>query len=526
MRLRALLVHGMGGDQTWWDPFLPVLGELNVTPVPLKMPDLETCGPERWVEFIGEQRDGGTPLLLIGFSLGAAAALKAAATFRMTGVILCAVPSVSDGSIPAIPSSSHLSVTAMARVALFLKDVSRLPVPDFITDRFYISGGNDPWTCSGKWIREGFTCREVPDCDHELNRSVNGRNILAECIVSSKIARSTLDPGRRFLWNGVENGIQPLGLSEYAPPPARCDIEITSRCQLQCRFCARTLYDRSTGGIDMTTERFERVLDSCADCNEMIFVGLGEPLLHPDCASFVARAHARGMRTLVVTNGVSCSDDAALKLKQAGCDELTFSIDAVDEKLFGKLRGGASFETVRRHLTNAKKQLPVSVFTALSKDNIAVLPDMVDVIESLQLPALTVTGLNFPENRSSSCDRDSAGPYVDDAISRAHDAGILLLGPHIHDFPGVKSALRHCMITCCEDITGNPSRHTNCLAPWRIAVVDAEGNVSPCNCAPKIMAGNVTREPFEAIWNGPVMRKWRSDLLNDRNGHCESCPRY
>ncbi|MBN1308354.1 MAG: SPASM domain-containing protein, partial [Chitinispirillaceae bacterium] len=143
------------------------------------------------------------------------------------------------------------------------------------------------------------------------------------------------------------------------------------------------------------------------------------------------------------------------------------------------------------------------------------------------LPALTVTDLNFPENRHDAC---AAAPdalhSIDNAVCRARKTGILLLNPHIHDFPSVKAGLRYCLVTSCDDIVRRSTRHTHCLAPWRTAVVDAQGTVSPCNCAPAVVAGNILQQPFETIWNGEVMRRWRTSMRENGNEHCRSCPRY
>ena len=524
-RCKVLLIHGMNNDQTWWQPFLPLLNELGVTISTPRMPDLEMGGPEKWVDIVGKNI-GTSPLLLIGHSLGAAVALKAAITFHIGSVILCGIPIITDTSIPQMPAMGQLSMTAMAKIALFLKDVSTLFIPDFVHDRYCLSGADDPWSENCYWEQKGFICYRIKNCNHEANQSIDFSECLADCITASEIGRTTLDPGIRFLRRGTGAALTDLDLDVTAPPPARLDIEITSKCQLTCRYCARSLYTISNNEHSMNQELFLHTLDECSTCKEIIFVGLGEPLLHPKCTTFIHAAYERGIRTWLVTNGLLAGPAIIDELKKAGLDELTFSIDTTDKQLFAELRGGASFETVYRNACNAKKLLSISLFTALSRKNIATLPSLIDLIGELELPALTVSGLNFIENHSANCSSTNDKEYIESSIRHAHDAGIFLLGPHLHNFPKVTSAIRHCRINTSDDILKRSSVHTHCLAPWRIAVVGSEGTVTPCNCAPTVAAGNIRQQPFDAIWNGTVMREWRLTMRENRNQYCRNCPRY
>lgn len=524
-RLRAVLLHGMGNAADWWNPLLPALRALGIEVYAPELPDLERSGPEAWVEAV--KTAGGCPDLIIGHSLGAAAALVAAVRYGSENVICLAMPAAAAGALPAIPTDSSLSVTALARIGLFLQAATALEVPSQVKERVHLIGGGDVWTNGEALAAQGFRCVTAPAAGHELNESSEARALLVRCIAELPVARRTLDPAVRLAAiDETGGGIHNLALDETAPAPVRLDIEITSRCNLNCRFCGRTLYNRGSGGSDMTPEIFETALGSSSACREVIFVGLGEPLLHPGAAAFVGRAHDREIRTWMVTNGTVLPGDLPVRLATAGLDEITFSIDAADERLFAELRGGASFERVTAHLHAVQQVLPVSLFTTLSRSNAGELTALIDLAASFGLPALTVSNLNFPENGEDACTGEECIREIERAIRHASEQGILLLGPHIHDFPSVTSALRSCRITSAEDITQRPERHTHCLAPWRILVVGANGDITPCNCAPEMVAGNILRQPFATIWNGEVMGQWRAGLLDGSNECCRSCPRF
>ncbi|MBN1578910.1 MAG: radical SAM protein [Chitinispirillaceae bacterium] len=524
-RLRALLLHGMGNGPSWWDPFMPLLRELGVTACALTLPDLETHGPQAWVDTVG-QHHGSSPTVLIGHSLGAAAALRAAVTYRVCSVIAIAMPASAQTSVPAIPPSVAFSATALARIALFIREVSELSLPEYVIDRVCLIGEHDSWVDEAALEGRGFRRVVAKNTGHEVNESFEGREALAKCIAGLSVAAAALDPAVRLLTTAAGVALDELGLGPAAPPPARLDLEITSRCQLRCKYCARTLYGRDRGGGDMTPALFIKALDSCAIRGEVVFVGLGEPLLHPGCAGFVARAHARGARTWMVTNGLAADAEMLLRLRDAGLDELTFSVDAAKEELFARLRDGASLEKVKEHIAAACHLVSTSLFTTLSRENVEGLSALIDLAGSFGLPALTVTDLNFPENRHNACAAAPEALSIDSAVRRARESGILLLGPHIHDFSSVKAGLRYCLVNSHDDIIRRSTRHTHCLAPWRIAVVDAQGNVTPCNCAPDTVAGNIMQQSFDTIWNGEIMREWRTAMCDNRNERCRSCPRY
>ena len=92
--------------------------------------------------------------------------------------------------------------------------------------------------------------------------------------------------------------------------------------------------------------------------------------------------------------------------------------------------------------------------------------------------------------------------------------------------PLVSDSLRRCRVRKPEDLAARSVCHRHCLAPWRIAVVGASGNATPCNCAPEVNVGDVSIQPFADIWNGAPLQSWRTALLGGASAICRSCPRH
>ena len=60
-----------------------------------------------------------------------------------------------------------------------------------------------------------------------------------------------------------------------------------------------------------------------------------------------------------------------------------------------------------------------------------------------------------------------------------------------------------------------------CNAPWVYAVIEASGDVRPCFFHPAF--GNIHREPFNEILNGPAALEFRANLAISTNETCRRC---
>lgn len=99
--------------------------------------------------------------------------------------------------------------------------------------------------------------------------------------------------------------------------------EITSRCNLACKYCAHPKMPRAK--LDMTLEVFEKVLDRVAGYvakgtqHELNLAGIGESTMHPQFCEFVARARERlpTIDLTMATNGVGLTEDMAQAMADA-----------------------------------------------------------------------------------------------------------------------------------------------------------------------------------------------------------------
>ena len=95
-------------------------------------------------------------------------------------------------------------------------------------------------------------------------------------------------------------------------------IEISSRCNLRCRYCPHPRLQRPK--VDMGWSTFHAAMSwaMTLDGPELSFTGMGEALLHPQAADYLSRARAMmpDTRFLLATNGIALDEEKCLLLKR------------------------------------------------------------------------------------------------------------------------------------------------------------------------------------------------------------------
>jgi len=104
-------------------------------------------------------------------------------------------------------------------------------------------------------------------------------------------------------------------------------IEITSRCNLRCRYCAHPKMPRAKQDMDRAT--FWAAVNHASDLNrrfgtrELNLAGIGESTMHPEFIEYVHLARSVmgwDVRLVLATNGVSLTEEQAKELKRSRVD--------------------------------------------------------------------------------------------------------------------------------------------------------------------------------------------------------------
>ena len=102
------------------------------------------------------------------------------------------------------------------------------------------------------------------------------------------------------------------------------DVELTTVCNKECYVCPREKLLRKNG--IMSEETFGRLTTWLPKNCDVFFAGLGEPLQHKLCISFIRLLHDSGRGTSIMTNGILLSGEKVAELFDSGLDKLQISI--------------------------------------------------------------------------------------------------------------------------------------------------------------------------------------------------------
>jgi MoaA/NifB/PqqE/SkfB family radical SAM enzyme len=129
------------------------------------------------------------------------------------------------------------------------------------------------------------------------------------------------------------------------PLPELLQIEVTTRCNLQCVMCAKQV-NKSSIGNDLkdvalqTFDQLERVLLYASD---VVLTGYGEPLLHPQIIGLVERCKTCGCHVHITSSGTLLTSKMVKRIMASGLDALNISLDAATEQVYSQIRRGNGF---------------------------------------------------------------------------------------------------------------------------------------------------------------------------------------
>lgn len=101
-------------------------------------------------------------------------------------------------------------------------------------------------------------------------------------------------------------------------------IEMTSRCNLRCKYCVHPKMPRDKLDMDLAT--YERSLSLASMCvrkygqNQLNLAGIGESTMHPNFVEWVHKARAAvgwDCHLVITTNGLLVTDDMVREIEPA-----------------------------------------------------------------------------------------------------------------------------------------------------------------------------------------------------------------
>jgi Fe-coproporphyrin III synthase len=341
-------------------------------------------------------------------------------------------------------------------------------------------------------------------------------------------------------------------------PPVNLNLNLTRRCNLKCVMCEQHRHDQGPTGLSWYDPRRElplsawlNLLDQVATFRPRLYLTGGEPTLYPQFGEFIREAKQRGFVVHLQTNG-TLLDRMADSLVDQGVEMVTVSMDGPRE-IHDSIRGqkGAFGQTSAglRALVAARqrRRAPGPIITlncVISKANLDTLDQMAPLAHELGADILQIQHTIFNaeanvrrHNRMLSPEFAAAqgldlappsipeGEYYESEITAAD---LPLLAAKLADVRRLAQGrvkqvfLPNLPLELLEpyylDLTH--AFPQVCNAPWKGCRILPDGTVSPCL---HLTAGNIATQPFDQIWNGPKMRRFRQIIARRLFPGCARC---
>lgn len=200
-------------------------------------------------------------------------------------------------------------------------------------------------------------------------------------------------PYRMRLWNAwVE--------VEPTPDLRSVLVELTNRCNLDCRMCFKRHLKDPQGEMDFAL--FEKLLEDLKPFPQMEMVylaGIGEPTCHPRFFDALASVKERGYAAGFSTNGLNLGEEGWERVVVMGVDLVYVSVDYLPARRGdlghplpeGAMEGIGKLQEIKRRGGFTRPSVGVEVVA--SSENLEDLPEQVKLLLSLGVDAVVISNL-------------------------------------------------------------------------------------------------------------------------------------
>jgi radical SAM protein with 4Fe4S-binding SPASM domain len=262
--------------------------------------------------------------------------------------------------------------------------------------------------------------------------------------------------------------------------PMFLHIEPNYTCNFECPMCTQgipELKEKFGYKERLTTEGVAKILGEAKKhgCPSVSFQGDNEPFLIKEITTWFSMARDAGFLDIMVnTNGSVMTEDLAKRICQSGLTRIRFSLDAITEETYSKIRIGGSFKKVYGN---------IDLFLKVRAELGSRLPRVgVNMVK---------TSMNAHEEEAF---KDYWNPKVDFIV--------------VQDFmtPDVEGKFEHLDI---EDRA--PVNDFKCPQPWQRLYLRGNGDVTPC-CAmfsSYLKLGDWNKKDLAELWNSKEAKDLR-----------------
>lgn len=275
--------------------------------------------------------------------------------------------------------------------------------------------------------------------------------------------------------------------------PISAQVEITTRCNLDCRICPRKEF-LAAPAQDMPIGKFQSIVDQLSSLEQIHLFGLGEPLMHRDLDKIVEYCRRRAIpRISMTTNGTMLDRAKAEMLAGSAITDLGLSLDAGDEATLELIRPNAQLSKIVDNITYFRKisNKPIQINATLTSEN---LPSLLLLPRTAK--QMGVSAIRFRELKSyGTTPQNTKGMGFRGLPVSVRKKFLGELQAECQ-----RSEIRYSLAT---------KLYSRCYMLYWAVFIDVQGFVTPCCAIPEIPVMQIGPRRFSKIWNSTQIRSWR-----------------
>jgi len=305
--------------------------------------------------------------------------------------------------------------------------------------------------------------------------------------------------------------------------------ELTRGCNLSCKHC-RASSELGPYPGELSKEECFRVMDEISLISKpVIILTGGEPLLRADIFDLAKYGTNKGFRMVMATNGTLLTEEIAIKMKESGIQRISVSLDGPSPETHDSFRQvNGAFEKSIHGIDIAKKVgLPFQINTTITKGNLLLLPDILDLAVKLGASAHhifllvpTGRGKTLKDQEISAIDYERTLNWFYDQIDKVSLQLKATCAPHYYRIFHQRASKEGRKIISGEH--GLDAMTRGCLGGISFCFISNTGQIQPCGYL-ELNCGNVREKPFHEIWQtSEIFQTLRNfDGYKGKCGQCE-----
>ncbi|MFH1761065.1 MAG: radical SAM protein, partial [bacterium] len=200
--------------------------------------------------------------------------------------------------------------------------------------------------------------------------------------------------GLRRLWNR---------LPWLTPYPREIEVEVTTKCHLNCIICERTHWKTQDKKLEISYEQFIKMMEQFPDMRCINLTGEGSSFLNKDYMRMLKYCKSRQMYVLFVESFDRLKKDVIEEIVDIRINRLELSMDAATKETFETIKVKANWERVLENLKifrslKIEKKSPLPYFYIryiFMKPNMEEIVPFVKLISELDLNTGRPTRIDF-----------------------------------------------------------------------------------------------------------------------------------